>query len=382
MGTIVRRGEKFRAVVRIGKHPAQTKTFEKHSDAKKWITAVEADLQNRKVTDPKTKIIYLLEAYERDVLPKRRAKLAPSHWKHDIPAMKRYFGELTMHDLAGDGGITWAMKVSPVLSAASKTDYFLRMLGFLRQFELNFGTVVPWDDLTLCRKKLFDNGVFMASEERDRRISPAEVATIKENLRPSRTVPTGRIIDFCIASCMRISEVCRLRKSDYNRDAGTILIRDRKHPRKKMGNHKLVPLLGDARQLIEDQIAYLETHRRPGKKHENDDLIFPYHADYISVVFHEATIKGEVDNCVLHDTRHEGISRLFEAGYQIQEVALVSGHLDWKSLRRYTHIQPAALAAKDLMKRNQLDNADEKLRKLLESPQVVQLLQALLQQAA
>jgi len=34
------------------------------------------------------------------------------------------------------------------------------------------------------------------------------------------------------------------------------------------------------------------------------------------------------------DLRPEGTSRLFEAGFQIQQVALVTGHKDWKMLRR------------------------------------------------
>ena len=41
----------------------------------------------------------------------------------------------------------------------------------------------------------------------------------------------------------------------------------------------------------------------------------------------------------LHDLRHEAISRLFAAGYRIEEVALVSGHRDWKMLARYTHVK-------------------------------------------
>ncbi|WP_347349930.1 tyrosine-type recombinase/integrase [Mesorhizobium humile] len=39
-----------------------------------------------------------------------------------------------------------------------------------------------------------------------------------------------------------------------------------------------------------------------------------------------------------HDLRHEGTSRLFEAGFTIEQVALVTGHKDWKMLRRYTHL--------------------------------------------
>ncbi len=44
-----------------------------------------------------------------------------------------------------------------------------------------------------------------------------------------------------------------------------------------------------------------------------------------------------------HDLRHEGTSRLFENELVIHEAALVTGHKDWKMLRRYTHLQPESL---------------------------------------
>ncbi|RVC42576.1 site-specific integrase, partial [Mesorhizobium sp. M4B.F.Ca.ET.088.02.2.1] len=46
-----------------------------------------------------------------------------------------------------------------------------------------------------------------------------------------------------------------------------------------------------------------------------------------------------------HDLRHEGTSRLFEAGFTIEQVALVTGHKDWKMLKRYTHLKPEELHA-------------------------------------
>jgi len=36
-----------------------------------------------------------------------------------------------------------------------------------------------------------------------------------------------------------------------------------------------------------------------------------------------------VEDAVLHDLRHEAISRLFELGFEIQEVGMVSGHTNW-----------------------------------------------------
>lgn len=40
-----------------------------------------------------------------------------------------------------------------------------------------------------------------------------------------------------------------------------------------------------------------------------------------------------------HDLRHEGISRLFEMAQTIPQVASVSGHRSWQSLKRYTHME-------------------------------------------
>ena len=47
-----------------------------------------------------------------------------------------------------------------------------------------------------------------------------------------------------------------------------------------------------------------------------------------------------------HDLRHEAVSRFFEAGLSIPEVALMSGHRDTRMLMRYTHLRPEALAEK------------------------------------
>lgn len=35
---------------------------------------------------------------------------------------------------------------------------------------------------------------------------------------------------------------------------------------------------------------------------------------------------------------HDGVSRLFEMDWDIPRVASVSGHRDWNSMRRYTHL--------------------------------------------
>ena len=47
-----------------------------------------------------------------------------------------------------------------------------------------------------------------------------------------------------------------------------------------------------------------------------------------------------------HDLRHEAISRFFEMGLSVPEVALISGHRDYRMLQRYTHLKPEELVSK------------------------------------
>ena len=51
------------------------------------------------------------------------------------------------------------------------------------------------------------------------------------------------------------------------------------------------------------------------------------------MVFWRARVEVGVKNPHVHDLRHEDISRLLEASFAIEQVALVTGHEDWKMLR-------------------------------------------------
>ena len=46
------------------------------------------------------------------------------------------------------------------------------------------------------------------------------------------------------------------------------------------------------------------------------------------------------DDCGIGDLRHEATSRLFEKGFNIMDVASITGHENLKHLKRYTHIKP------------------------------------------
>jgi integrase len=49
--------------------------------------------------------------------------------------------------------------------------------------------------------------------------------------------------------------------------------------------------------------------------------------------------RAGIQDLRFHDLRHEAVSRLFEAGLSVPEVALISGHKDYRMLARYTHLK-------------------------------------------
>jgi integrase len=56
--------------------------------------------------------------------------------------------------------------------------------------------------------------------------------------------------------------------------------------------------------------------------------------------------RAGVSGLRFHDLRHEAVSRFFEKGLNMPEVAAISGHRDPRMLMRYTHPKAEAIAAK------------------------------------
>ena len=53
-----------------------------------------------------------------------------------------------------------------------------------------------------------------------------------------------------------------------------------------------------------------------------------------------------IENLHFHDLRYEAISRFFEMGLPVPDVALISGHSDPRMLFRYTHLRMEDVAEK------------------------------------
>jgi integrase len=324
MGSIVEYKDKWRAVVRI-KGQTRTKVFAKHTAAETWVSETEVGLRARKVFAHGHTLGTILDRY--------RVELDAATFKKSYTVqIKRFavdYADVDVADLTADW---WVDTVSGWdVKPQTRAVYLGQFRGALVKCA-DWGIKVDWASLQEALVKLRRNKVIKAGKPRSRRVTPAEVAAIKAAARACSRLPMADLIDFAIATCMRRAEICRLTWTDLDDSAGApmIWIRDRKHPTDKAGNHKHIPLLGESLAIIQ---------RQP----RDSKFIFPIKPMSISKAFLRACSDADIDGIHFHDLRHEGISRMFDGSFQIEEVALVSGHESWEMLKRYTHIAPQRL---------------------------------------
>lgn len=321
-----------------------SETFIKRDDARRWASDTESQI-DRNQTPTRSKVARLRtfkELIDVHIADMKEVGKAPGRSKAAILAMlSRRLGKKKIPELDRELFVTFgrgraAEGAGPV--TLSMDLGVIRLV--LQHVNAVHGLSVSTEPVDLARYALKRLGLVGKSDERDRRPTEEELARLIAYFdgNPRQGIPMARIVKFAVATAMRQEEIFRVVWDDLNSRTKMLTIRDRKDPRQKKGNDQRIPLLGvsgyDALALIEEQRAL---------RNNRDARIFPFNHRSAGAAFTRACRKLEIEDLHFHDLRHEGTSRLFEVGFAIQQVALVTGHKDWKMLRRYTHLKPEGL---------------------------------------
>jgi integrase len=183
-------------------------------------------------------------------------------------------------------------------------------------------------DARVVLKKL---GYNTRSRERDRRPLADELDRLLVHFfemlaRRPTVIHMPKVMAFAIFSTRRQEEITRIQWADLDEERRAVKVRDMKNPGQKWGNDVWCRLPDEAWDIVQSMPREC-------------DEIFPYNSDSISTAWTRACRMVGVEGLNFHDLRHEGVSRLFEMDWDIPRVSSVSGHRDWNSLRRYTHLR-------------------------------------------
>lgn len=181
-----------------------------------------------------------------------------------------------------------------------------------------------------ARRVIKKLGYNTKSRERDRRPTLAELdALLQQFVAVQAARPTSlamaKVLVFAMFSTRRQEEIVRIRWDDLDEARQRVLVRDMKNPGDKWGNDVWCHLPDEAWAVVQSMPrVYPE--------------IFPFTVDAIQGAWGRACKVRGIEDLHFHDLRHEGVSRLFEMGWDIPKAASVSGHRNWTSLKRYTHL--------------------------------------------
>jgi len=197
-----------------------------------------------------------------------------------------------------------------------KSATFLRELNLLRH--LFSVAIIEWGFAIInpCKMIAKPNGI----HKRERRLSSDEYNFLVRGNYPQQFL--RHIIEFAIETGMRRGEILNIKQEHIK--GQTLLI-----PQTKNGHPRTIPLTKRALYIL-----------------NNSQLPFPMSGNAVRLAWERLKKKGNIKDLHFHDLRHEAISRFFEKGLSIPEVALISGHKDVRMLFRYTHLK-----AEDILKK-------------------------------
>jgi integrase len=164
---------------------------------------------------------------------------------------------------------------------------------------------------------------------RDRRLGPGEEARLLAACRAARNRALLPVVGLALETAMRQGEIVALERARFDAARRIVALADTKN-----GERRVVPLSPRA-------LAVLGALPMAGPR------FFPgLTAEAVKRAFIRARNRAGLEDLRFHDLRHEAVSRLFELGLSTMEVAAITGHRTLAMLRRYTHLDAAALALK------------------------------------
>ena len=322
MGCVRKRGNSWNAQVRISGWRSFTKTFKTKLDAKQWIVNLEKELKSKPLPEKNIKNLKL-----KDLFNKYKFEILPKLKSHKIVTYKLNFlsrlwlGEIIVVNLT-KGHLEQFCKDRKLVvkDGTIKSELMLiKRIVKIATDKWNYG--IPFNAFY---------GIELPSphKPRNRRATQEELSILIAHANKQRNTYISTIIQFAVETGMRRSEILKLKWIDVNLKTRIASLYDTKN-----GDERHIPLTKTAVQLLYNLTQL-------------SDFVFPISANCLRLAWERCRKKSNIKGLRFHDLRHEAVSRYFEMGLSVPEVALISGHKDVRQLFRYTHLKPESLIAK------------------------------------
>lgn len=330
-------------VRRKGTRPV-TKSFMQHKDAEAWARQTEIEIdRNSLPEDPRHlnrhTLGELVVRYRDTVTPRKRAAkvetaVLNAFLRHPICSKK--LNELGQGDFA---------RYRDERLREVKPRSLQRMLSPIQNlFEIarsEWGLPIRENPIGKLR-------IIAECNRRERRLGEGELEVIVNAATKTQNPAILPVIRFAIGTGMRRSEILASRWEHIDWDQRCLRI-----PLAKNGHCRTIPLSRETLALLHDwRRAREELNKKNSVDLPAESHVFPISANALRLSWERLLKRARVKGLHFHDLRHEAISRFFELGLTVPEVAHISGHRDGRMLFRYAHARNQRIL-------EQLDRAGE-----------------------
>lgn len=324
MPTIRKKGTRqWHVQIRKSGYPVQTKTFTTRSDAEKWATIIESEMERgvfvSRTEAEGTSLSEVIDRYRREVLPSKRGAASD---ESRLKTLEANFGVYRLASITSTAVAKYRDERLKVVGPQSVIHEINLLNRVLKAATMDWGIALPGGlPTTQVRKPVKPRG-------RDRRVSQNELDAILEH---SESAELACIVALAVETAMRRGELAALTWSNIDLKKRVAHL-----PRTKTDSPRSVPLSKAAVAALKNVPRSLN-----GK-------VFRLQAESISQAFERACEphRANLVDLRFHDLRHEATSRLFEKGLNVMEVATITGHKTLDMLKRYTHLKAEDLAKK------------------------------------
>jgi integrase len=324
MASIRLRNGKWQAQIRRQGYPNLSKSFIHKSDATTWARQMEvaADRHDLPV-DPRiltrTTVGDLIILYRDTITPSKRGRENETIILNAL--LRQNFTKITLTEITSkDFSAYRDRRYKKVKSTTIRRELSLLQHAF-RLARDEWGIPVSSNPLATIKRPPQDKA-------RDRRLEDGEEERLIAGCHLGRSLMMAPLIKLALETGMRRGELLNIRHQDINIGKRTLHI-----PQTKNGHARTIPLSSGALEVI-------STTKIP------NDGFFPMSGNAVRLAWSRLTKRMGIEDLHFHDLRHEAVSRFFEMGLSMPEVALISGHRDPRMLFRYTHLRAEDVAKK------------------------------------
>jgi integrase len=321
---------KFQVSIRLKGFPTQTDTFERLTDAKRWVQQTEAAMREGrhfKTAEAKKRTLgEMIDKYIELFKPEKGRNAQLIWWKARLG--KYVLADITpaIIALGRDDLLKENTKRGRIRTSSTVVRYIAALSHVFTVGIKEFGWIETSPVSKITKPKEPPGRVrFLSDEERVRLLEACKV---------SDSPILYLVVVLAISSGMRASELMTLTWSQIDFIRQQIILEKTKNK-----THRTIPLTGLALDLLKE-------HAKEGGLKTN--LVFPGKIPNKPIAIRRSWLtalkKAQIKNFRFHDLRHSAASYMAMTGSSLVEIGILLGHKRLEVTKRYSHLSQQHLS--------------------------------------